>query len=139
MPITKKSGRQPKFVAVADFIFSDVVSGVYAGAVDLPLNSIVTSGTLFVTTLFNSATTDVFSIGSQLGAAAAVATTYSATSADITAVGRAVTLVPTGIKTTEASTVGVVWTGAGAAPTTGVGKLVIDYIIDGQEFTTYEL
>lgn len=139
MPITKKSGRQDKVVASVDFTFSDIVSGAYAAAVDLPLNSVVTGGSLFITTLFNSATTDVFSIGSQLGSATAVATTYSATSADITAVGRAVSIVPTGIKTTDSSTVGVVWTGAGAAPTTGVGRLLVDYIIDGREERTFDL
>lgn len=139
MPITKKPGRQVKASATADFTFADVASAVYAPAVDLPLGAIVVGGSLFVTTLFNSATTDTFSIGSQLGSAAAVATTYSATSADVTATGRAATVVPTGIKTTEASTVGVVWTGVGTAPSAGVGKLVVDYIIDGKEETTFDL
>lgn len=139
MPITKKPGRQHKATASVDFTFADVASGVYAPAVDLPLNAVVISGGLFITTLFNSATTDTFSIGSQLGSAAAVATTYAATSADVTATGRAAAIVPTGVKTTEASTVGVVWTGAGAAPTAGVGKLVVEYIIDGMEEFTYDL
>lgn len=139
MPITKKPGRQKKMTASVDFTYADVASGVYAPAVDLPLNSVVTGGSLFITTLFNSATTDQFSVGSQLGSASAVATTYAAQTADVTATGRAAALVPTGVKTTEASTVGVVWTGAGAAPTAGAGKLVVDYIIDGKEESTYDL
>lgn len=139
MPITKKSGRQKKMVAAVDFTFADVTSGVYAPAVDLPLNAVVTGGSLFITTLFNSATTDVFSVGSQLGSAAAVATTYAATSADITATGRAATIVPTGVKTTDSSTVGIVWTGAGAAPSAGAGTLQVDYIIVGKEEATFDL
>ena len=138
MPVTKLPARQCTQVAICDFTFADVTSAAYAACVDLPVNAVVTGGNLYVTTLFNSATTDTFSIGDKVGSAAATATTYSATSADITATGRAVQVVPTGIKTSGETTVGVVWTGAGAAPTTGVGKLVIEYIIDGAAESTFE-
>lgn len=138
MPITKNPARQCAQVATADFIFSDLVSGAYAPAIDLPLGAIVTKGELYITTLFDSATTDVFSIGDKVGAAAATNTRYSATSADITAVGRAVVAVPTGIKTTDQTSVGVVWTGTGAAPTAGAGKLVIEYLIDGKAESTFD-
>lgn len=137
MPITKKTGRQKKVVATTDFTFADVASGVYAPAVDLPLGAIVTGGALCITELFNSATTDTFSIGSQ-GSGAAVATTYAAASADVTATGRAAAVVPTGVKTTESSTVGVVWTGVGAAPTAGKGTLIVEYIISGSEESTFD-
>lgn len=138
MAITKNANRQCAGVATCDFTYADVTSGAYAACVDLPIGAIVTRGDLFITTLFNSATTDTFSIGDQIGSAAATATRYSATSADITAVGRAVALVPTGIKMTDSATVGVVWTGAGAAPTAGVGKLVVEYIVDGKAEETFE-
>ena len=138
MAITKLSARQEPKVAIFDFTYADLVSATYAAGIDLPLGAIVTRGELFVLTLFNSGTTDTFSIGSQVDGAAAVATTYAATSADVTAVGRAATVVPTGIKTTAGSTVGLVWTGAGAAPTAGVGKLVIEYIIDGAAESTFD-
>lgn len=139
MPVIKLPARQEPVVAICDFTYADVVSGTYSACVDLPLGAIVTRGNLFITTLFNSATTDTFSIGDQVGSSAATATTYSATSADITATGNAVTVVPNGIKTTSQTTVGVVWTGTGAAPTAGVGKLVIEYIIVGKEDSTYDL
>lgn len=139
MPVIKLSARQEPVVAICDFTYADVVSGTYSACVDLPLNAIVVRGNLFITTLFNSATTDTFSIGDKVGSAAATATTYSATSSDITATGNAVTLVPNGIKTTAATSVGVVWTGTGAAPSAGVGKLVVEYIIDGKEDSTYDL
>ncbi|CAN7451866.1 hypothetical protein LJR066_002838 [Acidovorax sp. LjRoot66] len=131
MPITKKSGRQEVIAATADFVYSDLVSGTYAAAVDLPGGAIVVGGHLAITTLFNSATTDQFSIGDKVGAASAGNTTYAAQSADITAVG-AVPIVPTGKKSTEASTVGVVWTGAGTAPSAGAGRLTVLYIVDGR-------
>lgn len=138
MAVTKKPARQNTEVATCDFTYADLTSTVYAACVDLPLGAIVTRGDLFITALFNSATTDKFSIGDQVGAAAATATTYSALSADITATGRAVALVPTGIPTTAATTVGVVWTGDGAAPTAGTGRLVVEYIINGAADTTFE-
>ena len=138
MPVTKKPARQEPQVATCDFTFADVTSGTYAACVDLPLNAIVTSGGLFITTLFNSATTDQFSIGSQVEGAGAVATTYAAQSADVTATGRAAAITPNGSKTTAASTVGVLWTGAGAAPSAGVGRLVVEYVIDGAAESTFE-
>ena len=131
MPIKKLSGRQEVIAATADFTFADIVSGVYQPAVDVPAGAIVVGGHLAITTLFNSATTDQFSIGDKVGSAAAVNTTYAALSADITAVG-AVPLVPMGKKYAEPSTVGIVWTGAGAAPTAGVARLTVQYIVDGR-------
>lgn len=139
MPISKKSARQCQQTATADFTYADLTSGAYAAAVDLPLNAIVTGGELCITTLFNSATTDQFSIGDKVGSASATATTYAAQSADVTATGRAAVIVPTGKKYTEASTVGVVWTGAGAAPSAGVGRLVVHYIVDGAANSNYEV
>lgn len=44
MPIKKLSGRQEVIAATADFKFSDVVSGAYAPAVELPGGAIVVGG-----------------------------------------------------------------------------------------------
>lgn len=131
MPITKKSGRQEVIAATADFTFADVTSGAYAAAVDLPGGAIVVGGHLAITTPFNSGTDDKFSIGDKVGAASAANTTYAAQSADITAAG-AVPIVATGKKYTEPSTVGIVWTGTGAAPSAGAGRLTVLYIVDGR-------
>lgn len=131
MPIKKLSGRQGVIAATADFKFSDLTSGVYAPAVDLPGGAIVVGGHLAITDIFNSATDDKFSIGDKVGAASAGNTTYAAQSADITAPG-AVPIVATGKKYAEPSTVGIVWTGTGAAPTAGAGRLTVLYIVDGR-------
>lgn len=139
MAITKKSARQCVQVATADFTYADVTDDTYIAAVDLPLNAIVVGGHLAVTTLFNSGTDDKFSIGDQIGSASATKTTYAALSADITAVGLAASITPTGYKYTEASTVGVVWNGSGTAMTAGVGRLTVEYIIDGKAESNYDL
>lgn len=138
MALTKLPARQAVEVAQCDFTYADVTSGTYAAMVDLPIGAIVTGGYLAITTLFNSATTDTFSIGDKIGSASATATTYAATSADITATGRAAAIVPTGIKMTDAATVGVVWTGTGAAPSAGVGKLVVEYILAERAESSFE-
>ncbi len=131
MPIKKLSGRQEVIAATADFKFSDLVSGVYAPAVELPGGAIVVGGHLAITEVFNSATDDKFSIGDQEGSDAAVKTTYAVLSADIAAPG-AVALVPTGKKYAKTSTVGAAWTGTGTAPTAGAGRLTVLYIVDGR-------
>lgn len=131
MPITKKSGRQDPIVATASFVYSDVTDDTYAAAVDVPAGAIVTGGYLAITTLFNSATDDKFSIGDKVGAAAATKDTYAALSADITATG-IVPIVPTGKKYAEGSTIGIVWNGSGTAPSAGAGLFVVEYIVDGR-------
>ena len=139
MAITKLSARQCVEVATADFTYADVTDDTYMASVNLPVNAIVVGGHLAVTTLFNSATDDKFSIGDQVGSATATKTTYAALSADITAVGLAASITPTGTKYTEASTVGVVWNGTGTAPTAGAGRLTVMYIIDGRAESNYDL
>ena len=132
MAITKDSGRQYPLVARMPFAYTDLVSGTYAGMVDLPVNAIVTDARVVISTLFNSATTDVFSIGDQPTGAAARATEYSAASADVTAVPTEIVGKTTNYTYTGGGTVRVVWTGTGAAPSAGAGVLVVEYIIDGR-------
>lgn len=132
MSITKDSARQGVICATADFTFADVTDDTYVAAIDVPVGAIVVGGGLFVTTLFNSGTDDKFSIGDQVGSATADKTEYSALSADITATGLAAAVVPNGKVYTEGGTVGVVWNGSGTAMTAGVGKLVVEYIVDGR-------
>lgn len=131
MPIKKLSGRQEVIAATADFKFSDLVNGAYEPAVVVPGGAIVVGGHLAITEIFNSATDDKFSIGDQVGKDVAVKTTYAALSADIAAPG-AVAIVPTGKKYTKPGTVGVAWTGTGANPTSGAGRLTVLYIVDGR-------
>lgn len=132
MSITKNSGRQEVICARVDFAFGDVTDDTYMPAVDVPIGAEVVGGGLYVDVLFNSATDDKFSIGDQVGAEASAKTTYAALSADITAVGVAAAIVPTGKVYTSPGTVGVVWNGSGAAPSAGAGHLVVQYIVKGR-------
>jgi hypothetical protein len=138
MAATKNPNRQCPEVAICEFTYADLTSGSYDAMVDLPLGAIVVGGFLAITELFNSATTDKFSIGDKRGDAAADVDTLAAQSADVTAVGRAAEITPTGEEMTAASTVGVVWTGDGTAPTAGAGILVVEYIQADKAESTFE-
>lgn len=130
MPIKKDSGRQDELVAKVAINFADIANGNYEPAVDVPAGAIVTGGSLTVTNLFNSATTDQFSIGDQVQGAAARPAQYAAQSADVAAVPTSIPVVPTGEQYAKPATVGVKWTGVGAAPTQGDAVLVVKYIIN---------
>lgn len=129
MALKKVSGRQEVICAVLPFNFADLagLSGVYAPAIDLPVNAIVQSARIGMTTAFNSATSDTFSIGRKVGSAAAGNTYFSAAAA--IAAGAAQQGVATGEKLTSPGSVGLVWTGVGAVPTAGAGNLIVEYVV----------
>lgn len=132
MAITKKVNRQTTVDAIVDFTFSDLLgtSGVYQVAVDLPAKAIVIGSRIHMDTAFNSGTSDTFSIGDKVGSAAAVTTTFSAAAAIAAGAAQVGTLL--GKKMTSAGSIGITWTGVGAAPTAGAGRMVVGYIIDGR-------
>lgn len=132
MTITKESGRQDAIVGKAEGTYEDVESGVYAAAVDVPCGAIVIGGGLSIPVLFNSGTTDKFSIGTKIGSAGAVANSLAAQSEDVTAAGTWIPIVPNGAEFTSAGSVGIVWTGDGTAPSAGTFKLIVIYIKDGR-------
>jgi len=126
MAITKDGGRQYPLVAKLSFGFADFAgsSGVALPAIDLPAGASVLEATLTVTTIFNSATTDLLEMagaGITLGAAdnGSSLGTKTTTALDSTAL-------------TAAATVTIEWTGVGAVPTTGAGFAMVKYIMDGK-------
>jgi hypothetical protein len=125
------SGRQSPLVADFQYTFDQLISGTYIPLVKLPQGAIVTKVFLGTTTAFNSATSDSFSIGDQDTGGAANATRYAASTA-AAAAGLNVQGICTGKKYAVGGTVGIVWTGVGAVPTTGAGSLQVEYIMDGR-------
>lgn len=137
MAITFDNGRQVKVAAHMPFVLADLTTGVYVGMIKLPINSIVTDARVVITTLFDSATTDKFSIGDRPSGASARDTQYAAQSADVTAVPTEIVGKMTGAKytantTASPNTIGVRWDGAGGGTTTGAGTLFVEYVIDGR-------
>lgn len=126
MAIAKNKGRQTPIEAYVDITFSDLagLSGTATEAIDLPVGAQVVGGDLTVYTAFNSATSDVITVGDAVTANRYLAST------SIAATGRtALTL--TGYQTLSTSNkVRVTWTGVGAVPTAGSIRLRVAYIVN---------
>ena len=128
--LTKDHGRQPVLSAKIPFTFADLTSGEITEAIDLPGGAYIVSGELVITTGFDSATSDNIEVGLL-----AVATNTLLTATDVSSTG-ITAIVPVGGSLAAADTITIEWTGAGAAPTAGVGFLRVDYVIDGRATDT---
>ena len=127
MPITKNSGRQELITAFVDFTFADIptTATVYA-ALDLPVNAVVSGGSLTVTTAWNTATSAALNVGD-----ATTANRY-ANAVDLKAAARtALTL--TGFTHADAQKVlNATPTYVGAAATAGAARLTVHYYVKGR-------
>ena len=126
MAITKNRGRQSPLEAYVDIGFADLagLSGTATLAIDLPVGAQVIGGDLVVYTAFNSATSDVITVGDALTANRYLAST------SIAATGRTA-LTVTGYQTlTTSNKINVTWTGVGTVPTAGSIRLRMSYIVN---------
>jgi len=123
MTITIKDSRQEVVCAFADFALADLAaSGSFNNAIQVPADAIVLGGYIAFSEVFNSTTSDVFTVGDtvdddEYGAA------ISGQAAALTA------LVPTGYKYAAQTYLGIKWTSGGGTPTTGIGRLVVYYMV----------
>ncbi len=117
--------RQYPLVAIIDFTYSDFVSGTAKDVLGLPSDAIVIDGHIVITTAFNSATSDSINVG-DTDSANRYANAVNAQSAALTALG------PDGTKLGQGKKITMTWTGAGAAPTAGAGRLVVSYVRAGR-------
>lgn len=131
MSITKQSARSDIKVAIIPFTYADFLgsSGVALPAIDLPQNAIVVGGSFVIDTAFNSATSDTFVAGDG----GTVNRYASAVNGQIVA---RTALAVTCYKYTTPDTVDIRWTGVGAVPTAGAGRLILEYIMDGRSIST---
>ena len=125
MAFSKTSDRQYVLSARADFTYADFTSGTELPVIELPPDAVVVGGQFVVTTVWDSATSDTFTVGDETdddeyGAA------IDGQAAALTA------LVPTGFEYTATEDVVVKWTGVGTAPTQGAGYLIVNYVRDGR-------
>ena len=121
MTITKKAARQEMLTAIVDINYSDLVSGVAADAIELPVDAIVVGGSLSAITAFNSATSDVMVVTAP-NSDAMLASTSIHTAGFVGAM--AVTGKVMGTK----GNVTVTWTGVSTAPSAGVCRLIVNYV-----------
>ena len=127
MSITKNSGRQWPIVAEVDFAFGDFgASGVIEAALDLPGNAVIIMGEIVIDTVFNSGTSDTLTVGDVGGTENRYASGVNGQAAALTALTR------NGVRNTAPTAVGIKWTGVGAAPTQGAGRLLVAYSREGR-------
>ena len=130
MSITMIADRQAPSEAYVDINLADIATGVAQAAIQMPINAVVTGGSLVTITAFNSTSTDTLSIGD----ASSAARYLSGSSIHSTALAA---LVPTGFVTTSTEpNIVVTWTSGGGTPTTGKIRVRVSYIILGRaDFT----
>lgn len=127
MTVTLDTERQ--YSLSTDFLtvgFADLTSAVACPLADIPIGAVVVGGEVVVDTVFNSATSDVLDVGDGVDD-----DRYTASQVDLTALGRtAFTL--TGFEYTANDTIDAIWTGVGAAPSTGSFRVRFEYVIQGR-------
>lgn len=112
-------------------IFAPADSGVAVAAVDMPVGAIVVGGYLKPDVAMDAGSTDTLSLGDSVSA------TRYLSAADVHATTK-VALTLDGYKHTSASnTLKLTWTGGTAASlSTGSGRIIIEYIVDGRSEVT---
>lgn len=121
MSILQNAGRQYVLLGEVEFTFDDFTgnSGVAIDALEVPAGSTSLRGFIEITTAFDSATSDALDVTLGGVAAAAVdAQVVADTALTITNVENATQVV-----------IQIEWTGVGAIPAVGAGRLVVEYMI----------
>lgn len=123
MTISVPDTRQYPLVSYTAFAFGDLTSAVASKLFEMPLGSIVTGGLYLLDTVFNSGTSDAITVGDtdvdEYIADANAADAVAVTEFTLTGIGVAA----------ANTTVNIIWTGAGTAPTTGAGRVLAYYIV----------
>ena len=123
--LKRVSARQGLIAAYLDFDFTMFTSAADIPAIQVPQNAVIIGGDVVVDTVWNSVTSDVISLGDP--------TTFNRYLSALTlqALGRTV-IVPTGFIYTAPTMLSLRWVGVGTAPTTGKGRVRVDYIKRGR-------
>jgi hypothetical protein len=128
MAVTKETGRQYPLYADVTIGFADLaVSATAYEAIDIPDGAIVVSGSITITEVWDSATSDTLDVGDGLDP-----DRYTPTPLDIDAAANHQALTMTGFKYGAADTIDVTWVGVGAVPSQGSLRLVVSYIRDSR-------
>ena len=119
--------RQYPLVAVVDFTQADLPTGVEVPVLQLPQNSVVTQIDVVIDTAFDSVTSDTIDVGDT------TLTTRYSTSINGQTAGSIQAGVPTGFQTTAAEpNITLLNTQVGGEGSAGVGRLIVEYFIDGR-------
>lgn len=131
MAITKDSSVQTVEVKSVTINLADVTTGVDYNAIDLPPNSVITSGSLYTTEAWNSTSTDVMDVGDG------ASQNRYLNDGNIRSLAALVALVPTGFVHTGGP-ITVRWVSGGGTPNTGKVRLIVEYVTLGKATSTYD-
>lgn len=124
MSITKQGGRQWPLVAKLAFALADHgASGVAEDAIDLPAGASVIAASITIEEVYDSTTSDLFDV-TGAGITLAGANGQALGTTDASAIDSTALVVNTAIQ--------IEWTSGGGVPTTGIGFLIVEYIMDGK-------
>ena len=127
MSITKNSGRQELISAFVDFTFADIPTTATAyAALDIPVNAVVVSGDLVVTTAWDTQTTATLSVGD-----ATTPTRYAAT-VDLKSAARTALTLTGFIHTNTNKVLNATTAFVGTAATVGAARLTVHYYVKGR-------
>ena len=126
MAITFDTGRQYPLVESADFVLGDLTSGEAVPLIKLPQGATVIGGTLTISTVFNSTSSDAIDIGDDGDANRYTASPVSGQALACTELSL------TGYTYSANNTVDITWTSGGGTPTTGAGTVRVMYVLDGR-------
>ena len=126
MSIQLQDGRQYPLVAIIDFSYADFdASGVAELAAEIPGSARDVTLNLAITEAFNSATSDAIDVGDGTTDDAYV----SGQNGQVVADADVAVSIPVMGSNSQFT---LKWTGVGAAPTTGAGRLKIEYLQSGR-------
>ena len=132
MSITKVDGRQSKLTVTVPFTYADFdESGVAEIACELPGVAQDVKGNLAITEAFNSATSDAIDVGNDSADDAYVSGQNGQAVADA---DFDVSIPVLGANTN----VKLKWTGVGAVPSAGAGRLLLEYNQQGRSTETVD-
>lgn len=131
------SARQWPLVAVVEFTQADLTTGVPLAVLDVPQGAVITGGQLIIDTAFDSATSDTIDVGFTTPDDTDDPDHYLAGGADNGSTPQSVALVPTGRAAVGSEQITIENTEVGAAGTAGVGRLIVEYVIEGRHTENY--
>lgn len=125
--LDRSQNRQWPLVAIQEFDYADLTSATAVPAVHVPEGARVIGGGIMVDTVWNSAVSDVLDAGDGVDD-----DEYTSSQIDLTSAGYTA-LTITGYKYTTPDWIDLTWTGSGAVPTTGAGRIIVMYVVDSRE------
>ena len=129
MAVSYQKNRQEVICAYFECTYADLESGVAYNAIELPASAVLLDGTYWVSTAFNSGSSDAVVVAFN---SLTLLTDADAQAAVRTAFTMPTTSNPSNVRVTSPTYITVTWTAAGNAATAGTIRIEARYIVEGR-------